>query len=61
MSEVTYDVPNYFKVFNVFGCRRNILERLDVSYKRAYMSTPKEEEFTDMLYHIDNYDERQGH
>ena len=40
-NEVTYDVPNYFNAFNVFECGRNILDRLDVSYERACIATPK--------------------
>ena len=30
-NEVTYDMPKYFNVFNVFECGRNIVDRLDVS------------------------------
>ena len=41
-NEVKYDVSNYFNAFNVFKCGRNILDRIDMSYKRAYMATPKE-------------------
>ena len=48
-NEVTYGVPNYVNVFNVFECGRNNLNRLDVSYKRACMVTPNEEYFTDIL------------
>ena len=48
-NEVTYDVPNYFNAFNVFECGRKILDRLDVSYERACMATPKEEYFGEML------------
>ena len=51
-NEVTYDVPNCFNVFNVFECWRKILDRLDVSYKRACIATPKEEYFTEMLGHL---------
>ena len=42
-------MPNYFNAFNIFEYRRNILDRLDVSYERAYMVTPKEEHFDDIL------------
>ena len=35
-NEVTYDVPNYFNVFNVSKCGRKLLDRLDISYERAY-------------------------
>ena len=37
-SSVTNDVPRYF---NVFECGGNILNRIDVSYERACMDTPK--------------------
>ena len=59
-NEVIYDVPNYFNVFNIFECGRNILHGLDMSYERAYMATPKEEEFTEMLYHLKIYNECHG-
>ena len=39
----------YFNAFNLFECGRNILDRLDVSYERACMVTPREEYFTKML------------
>ena len=48
-NEVTYDVPNYFNAFKVFECGRKLLYRLDVSYERAFMDTPKEEYFTEIL------------
>ena len=35
-NEVTNYVPSYF---NVFECGRKILDRLDMSYERACMST----------------------
>ena len=40
-NKVTYDVPNYFNVFNILECGRNILDRLGMSYKREYMATPR--------------------
>ena len=43
---VTYDVPSYF---NVFECRRNILNRLDVTYEQACMATPRDKYYTKML------------
>ena len=36
---VTYEVQNYF---NIFECVRNILNRLDVTYERLCMATQKE-------------------
>ena len=35
---VTKEVPIYF---NIFGCGRNILDKLDVKYERACMATLK--------------------
>ena len=39
-TSVIDEVPTYF---NIFECGRNILNRLDVTYERACMATPKEE------------------
>ena len=36
---VTKEVTSYF---NIFECGRNLLDRLDVMYERACMTTPKE-------------------
>ena len=36
---VTKEVPSYF---NIFECGRNILDKLDVTYERACMATPKD-------------------
>ena len=36
-NEVTYGVTNYFNAFTIFGCERNLLDRLDVSYEIAFM------------------------
>ena len=55
-NEVTYDVPN-FNVSNVFGFRRN---NPDVSYERAYMATLGNEYFTDMLDHLNEYNDHHG-
>ena len=46
---VTYDGPNYFNAFNVLKHRRNIYDRLAVSYERACMVTEREVYFTKML------------
>ena len=45
-SSVTYEVPCYF---NIFKCGRNILNRHDVTYKRAGIATRKGEYYTDLL------------
>ena len=36
---VTKEVTSYF---NIFECGRNLLEKLDVTYQRALMDTPKD-------------------
>ena len=51
-------MPNYFNAFNIFECGRKLLDRLDVSYKIACMATPKEEYFTEVMNHINTYDDR---
>ena len=38
-DDVPYDVTKYFNVFHVFECGRHLLDRLEVSYERACMST----------------------
>ena len=38
-SSVTDEVPSYF---NIFGCDRNLLNRLDGTYERACMATQEE-------------------
>ena len=30
------------RCFNIYECGRNILDRLDVAYQRAFVSTPKD-------------------
>ena len=45
-SSVTKEVLSYF---NIFGCGRNLLDRLDVTYERACMSTPKNKYYTKLL------------
>ena len=32
--------------FNIFGCRRNLLDRLDVTYEQACMPTSKDKYYT---------------
>ena len=35
--------------FNIFECGRNILDRLDVTYQRAFMATPKDKYYNALL------------
>ena len=37
---MTQKVTSYF---NIFECRRNILDQLDVTYQRAFMATSEDE------------------
>ena len=46
-----------FNVSNVFECGRN---NHDVSYKRAYMTTEVNEYCTDILDHLNKYQDRHG-
>ena len=39
---VTEKVKSYF---NIFECGRNLLDRLDVTYQRVFMSTPAENDY----------------
>ena len=50
----------YFNAFNVFECRRNILDRLDVSYERACMATAREEYYTMMMDSLLDHNDRHG-
>ena len=40
------EVKHYF---NIFGCGRNLLDRIDVTYKRSFMATPQANYYTEML------------
>ena len=35
--------------FNIYGCGRNRLDRLDVMYQQAFMANPKEKYYNVML------------
>ena len=43
---VTKKVKSYL---NIFECGRNLLDRLDVMYQRAFMDMPQEKYYTKML------------
>ena len=43
---MTKEVKRYF---NIFECGSNILDRLDVTYQRAFMDTPQDKYYTEML------------
>ena len=54
---VTKEVPIYF---NMFECGRNHLDRLDVTYERACMATPKEKYYTKLLKTLVDENNRNG-
>ena len=35
--------------FNIYECERNLLDRLDVTYQRAFMATPQDKYYTEIL------------
>ena len=43
---VTEKVTSYF---NIYECGRNLLDRLDVTYKRAFMATPRDKYYNALL------------
>ena len=48
-------MPSYF---NIFECGENLLNRLDVEYKRAYMATPRDKYYMKMLKTLVGYNDR---
>ena len=46
--------------FNIFECGRNLLDRLDVTYERACMYTPKEKYHEKMLETLVDDNNRNG-
>ena len=46
--------------FNIFECRRNILDRLDVTYQRVFMATPQDKYYTRMLENLVKMNNRNG-
>ena len=43
---VTKEVTSYF---NIFGCGRNLLDKLEITYERACMATPKDKYYNRLL------------
>ena len=54
-SSGTVEVLRYF---NIFECRRNFLNRLDVTYERVIMATPKDKNFEKMLENLVEHTDR---
>ena len=46
---VTKEVKHYF---NIFNCESNLLYQLDVTYQQAFMATPQDEYYTEILKHL---------
>ena len=51
---------NYFNAFKVLKCKRKLLDRLDVSYKRACMATEREVYFANILDSLLDDNDRHG-
>ena len=53
LKDKEYKEPSVIKeveiYFNIFECVRNLLDRLDVTYQRAFMATPQDKCYTKML------------
>ena len=53
ITELEYKEPSVTKevnsYFNIFECGRNILDRLDVTYQQAFMATPQDKYYMEML------------
>ena len=56
-SSVTKEVRSYF---NIFECGRNLLDRIDVTYERAFMSTPKDKYSTKLFKTLVDDNNRNG-
>ena len=52
---VTDEVPSYF---NIFKGGRNILNRLDLTYERSWMTTQEEEYYRDLLETMNEHNDR---
>ena len=52
---VTKELKSYF---NILECGRNILDRLDVRYQKAFMATPQDKYYTRMLKNLVKMNDR---
>ena len=46
---VTEKVKSYF---NIYECRRNLFDRLDVTYQQAFMANPKHKYYNALLHNL---------
>ena len=53
----TGEVKSYL---NIFECGRNLLDRLDVTYQRAFMATPQEKYYNAFLNNLVKVNNRKG-
>ena len=54
---VTEKVTIYF---NIFDCRKNLLDRLEVTYQWAFMATPENDYYKEMLKNIIKVNDNEG-
>ena len=53
-------VTNRLRYFNLFKCGKNILNRLDATYKQACVSTSREIYYTEIYNTLPDYNERKN-
>ena len=46
--------------FNIFECGRNFLDRLEVTYQRAFVATPQDKYYNAFLNNLVKYNNRKG-
>ena len=58
-NEADYEEPSVThelqKYFNLFECVHNLLSRIDATYEKACMATPRDKYYENMLETIDDY------
>ena len=54
---MTKEVKSYF---NILECGRNIFDQLDVTYQWAFMDTPQDKYYTEMLENLIKVHNREG-
>ena len=54
---MTKEVKLYF---NIFECGRNLLNRLDLTYQRAFVATPQDKYYTMLLDNLVEMNHRNG-
>ena len=54
---MTKEVTRYF---NILECGKNLLDRLDVTYQQAFMATPQDKNYTELLANVIKVNNRKG-